>query len=199
MRNAMRQETNSVLIVSGSEKAAEYLKGILETHIFDPVTVCSTVGEAERMLIDMPFDIIIVNTPVSDDYGIQFSIEANDRYITSGVLMLVKGEFYDQICSKVESLGILLVSKPSTRQSLVQAIHLLLASKMKIKRLAEKTQTLEAKMKEIRLVNRAKLLLIEQLKMSESDAHRYIEKTAMDRCQKRSEIAEGIIRTYNNE
>lgn len=52
-------------------------------------------------------------------------------------------------------------------------------------------------MKEIRLINRAKWILIEQLKMTESDAHRYIEKQAMDRCVTRTEIAETIIRTYN--
>ena len=32
------------------------------------------------------------------------------------------------------------------------------------------------------MANRAKWLLIENLKMTESDAHHYIEKQAMDRC-----------------
>ena len=53
-------------------------------------------------------------------------------------------------------------------------------------------------MEDIRLVNRAKLLLIEQLKMSESEAHRYIEKRAMDTCVKRRKVAEDIIKTYEN-
>ena len=52
-------------------------------------------------------------------------------------------------------------------------------------------------MEEIRQVNRAKWLLIEQLKMTETDAHRYIEKQAMDRCVSRREIAMGIIKTYS--
>ena len=54
----------------------------------------------------------------------------------------------------------------------------------------------EEKMKEIRLVNRAKWVLIDELKMSEADAHRYIEKQAMDRCVSRRKIAEEIISTY---
>ena len=49
---------------------------------------------------------------------------------------------------------------------------------------------------EIRSVNHAKWLLIERTNMSESDAHRYIEKQAMDSCVKKSEIAENIIKTY---
>ena len=51
-------------------------------------------------------------------------------------------------------------------------------------------------MEEIRLVNRAKWILIQHLKMNESDAHRYIEKRAMDTCVSRREIAENIIKTY---
>ena len=51
-------------------------------------------------------------------------------------------------------------------------------------------------MEEIRLVNRAKWLLISELKMSENDAHKYIEKQAMDRCITRRAMAESIIRTY---
>ena len=55
---------------------------------------------------------------------------------------------------------------------------------------------MDEKMEEIRLVNRAKWLLIEKLTMTESDAHRYIEKQAMDQCVSRREIAKGIIQTY---
>ena len=45
-------------------------------------------------------------------------------------------------------------------------------------------------MAEIRLVNRAKWVLIEQLRMTEQEAHRYIEKQAMDRCVTRRAVAE---------
>ena len=51
-------------------------------------------------------------------------------------------------------------------------------------------------MEEIRIVNHAKWMLIEQLKMSESEAHRYIEKQAMDRCVTRRAVAEDILQTY---
>ena len=52
-------------------------------------------------------------------------------------------------------------------------------------------------MEEIRLVNRAKWLLITELKMTEPDAHRYIEKQAMNLCVPRRVIAEDIIKTYS--
>ena len=63
--------------------------------------------------------------------------------------------------------------------------------------MAQKTASIEEKMEEIRLVNRAKWLLIEQLRMTESEAHRYIEKQAMDRCVTKRSIAENIISMYS--
>ncbi|MBQ3485974.1 MAG: ANTAR domain-containing protein, partial [Clostridia bacterium] len=55
----------------------------------------------------------------------------------------------------------------------------------------------EEKMEEIRIVNRAKWLLISELKFDEPGAHRYIEKQAMDRCVSRKVIAQEIITTYS--
>ena len=60
----------------------------------------------------------------------------------------------------------------------------------------KKKISLEEKMMEIKIVNRAKWTLINSLNMSEDDAHRYIEKQAMDRCISKREIAEEILRTY---
>ena len=60
----------------------------------------------------------------------------------------------------------------------------------------KKTATIEEKMEEIRLVNRAKWLLIEELKMTEQEAHRYIEKQAMDRCVTKRVVAVQILSTY---
>ena len=51
---------------------------------------------------------------------------------------------------------------------------------------------------ELRVIERAKHILVQQFKMSEKQAHRFIEKSAMDRCVKRRTIAENIIRTYQN-
>ncbi|MBO5462830.1 MAG: ANTAR domain-containing protein [Clostridia bacterium] len=60
----------------------------------------------------------------------------------------------------------------------------------------KKTLSIEEKMEEIRIVNRAKWLLISELKMDEQGAHRYIEKQAMDRCISKRIVAEEIIKTY---
>ena len=59
-----------------------------------------------------------------------------------------------------------------------------------------KQATVEEKIEEIRLVNRAKWLLIECLDMTEPEAHHYIEKQSMDRRISKREVAETVIKTY---
>ena len=63
--------------------------------------------------------------------------------------------------------------------------------------LEEKAVSFEEKMEEIRIVNRAKWLLISELKMDEPQAHRYLTKQAMDRCVAKKVIAEEILKTYS--
>lgn len=54
------------------------------------------------------------------------------------------------------------------------------------------------KIEDIKMIDRAKCILIQYLNMTESEAHRYIEKQAMDMRTTRKTIAEGILRTYEN-
>ena len=79
---------------------------------------------------------------------------------------------------------------------LKEAVQWMAAVRERLRNAEKKTISLEAKMEEIRLVNRAKWMLIEKLQMTEPDAHRYIEKQAMDRCVTKGEVAESILKTY---
>ena len=79
---------------------------------------------------------------------------------------------------------------------LAAVLPALLASAERLRTLRDKTSSLQQRLDDSRIVARAKLLLISHLGMSEGDAHRYIEKAAMDSCLPRRDVAEGIIRTY---
>lgn len=92
--------------------------------------------------------------------------------------------------------GVLVLPKSAPDFLLQQAVQLLLATRQKLRKLETRAAKLEARVEDMRLINRAKLLLVQQLRMTEAEAHRYIEKQAMDTCRKRRTIAENIIRTY---
>ena len=194
------QETDacSVLIVTSGQKTVSLFTELLQPGGFGPVLSVSTVGEAKRLLVDRSIDILLVNTPLSDDFGIDFAVDAA-RSHHCGVLLFVKAELLDTVSLKVESDGILTLAKPVSRQLVYQALKLVTATRRRFRALEEKNSSLQSKMEEIRLVNRAKLLLMDHLKMSEPEAHRYIEKRAMDTCVKRRTVAENIIKTYETE
>lgn len=192
----MEKDGNRVLIAAG-KTAGEQFKALLPQGDFSPCLTVPTAGEARRLLVERRFDIVIVNTPLPDDFGVQLAIETAEKQ-GCGVLLLVKAELLEAVEQQVEDYGVLTLPRPASRQMFYQSVKLLAATQQRIRALEAKATTLESKMEEIRLVNRAKLLLIERMKMSEPEAHRYIEKKAMDTCVKRREIAENIIKTYEN-
>ena len=81
---------------------------------------------------------------------------------------------------------------------IVQTIRLLAAVRIQLEQMQHKTEKLEAKVADIRIINRAKLLLVQHLQMTEAEAHKYIEKQAMNTSKPRRTIAENIIRTYED-
>ena len=97
----------------------------------------------------------------------------------------------------VAEYGVFTLSKPTSKSTMEIALKWMISSKERLRQIEKKSSSLEDKMTEIRLVNRAKWLLIGELTMSEPDAHRYIEKQAMNNGVTKREIAENIIKTYS--
>ena len=115
----------------------------------------------------------------------------------SGVMMLVRSEYSDEVAAKVEDFGVFVVPKPISRQFFFQSLKLVRAVRARLVGLRAENVKLQQKIEEIRLVDRAKCALIQYLNMDEAQAHRYIEKQAMDRCVSKRTIAEEIVKTYS--
>lgn len=185
-----------VLIVSSSDKIYDYIAQMLQSggDFFPAVRACSA-GQARRIISEQNIDIAIINTPLSDEFGADLAEDISDT--VPGVMLIVKSDKYEDICCKVENRGVLTVEKPNSCQVIYGAIRLLYAMCAKLRKMEQRNKTLQEKMADIRTVNRAKWLLIENLGMRENDAHYYIEKQAMDTRLSRREVAENIIRTYD--
>lgn len=190
-----QERTYSVLIVTALERFTDSIMPLLPMTDYWPVQTASSVAEARRWLADTEFDIVLINTPLPDDFGMHLAIDICTGS-GAGVLLLVKNDHYNEIYSKVVRYGVITLSKPTNRQMVAQNLRILCATRERIRQMQAKQATVEEKIKEIRLVNRAKWLLIECLNMTEAEAHRYIEKQAMDLRISRREAAENIIKTY---
>lgn len=185
----------SVLLVSSSSKFNESMLALLPESRFYPVAAVSDVSSARRRLLESKYDIVIINAPLPDDFGTRLALNICDNS-GAGVLLLVKAEHYPDINGRVSPFGVLALPKPTTSQAVSQSLQLLCGTRERLRRMEQKTASIEEKMEEIRIINRAKLLLMEQLKMTEKEAHRFIEKQAMDRCVTRITIAQSILSTY---
>ena len=109
----------------------------------------------------------------------------------------MKNDIHAGIHDRVAEYGVFTLPKPISKVTMTHALNWLESARERLRQFEKKTISIEDKMAEIRLVNKAKWLLISELKMSEPDAHRYVEKQAMDRCVSRRCIAEEIIKTYS--
>lgn len=185
-----------ILVVSSAQKTMDALLGVLREEHRYRFSVATDGAQARRRLLEEPADIVLINTPLTDEFGTGLALDISEQNAV-GVLLLVKTEHCPEVNGKVSPYGILTVSRPTNAAILRQTLTLLCATRERLRRMEQKTASIEEKMEEIRLVNRAKWLLIEQLRMTEPEAHRFIEKTAMDRCVTRREIAATIIQTYS--
>ena len=191
----LQERVYSVLIVSASEKFQSGLRSLLPESAYSPIATAASVGAAERARTGQDFDFVFVNSPLPDDAGIRFAIDCC-RAGGTVVLLFAAAALYDSIQSRVEKHGVFVLPRPVPRDAILRGLNWMAAARERLRSYEKKVQPVEEKMEEIRLVNRAKWLLISELKMSEPDAHHYITHQAMDRCCSKRTVAEEIIRLY---
>ena len=185
----------NVLLVSSAGKLNTALLPFFDAERFEPVTVVDTVSRAQRMLAERDYDLVIINAPLPDDFGRRFAI---DVCTDSGrvALLIVRSDIYDETCSAMTPHGVLVAKRPMERSVMEELLDVMCTVRERLRGVQKKTMTLEDKMAEIRQVNRAKWALIRACHLTEEEAHRYIQKQAMDLCVSKKEAAESILKTY---
>ena len=187
-------QTYSVLVVSNQQKFNDALSSMLPPSEYYPVCFTSNIASARRQLLSRGYDLVIVNAPLPDESGTRFAIDASNRMDTV-VLLLLRAENFEEVTARVTSHGVFTLQVPFPASSIRQGLKWMVSARERLRRMETKNLSIEEKMEEIRLVNKAKWLLIEQKNMHEADAHRYIEKQAMDCCTSKKEIAQNIIQS----
>lgn len=193
---SLKERVYSVLIVSASEPFNAAVESLLPESTYYPIRFASNISAAKRIISERSFDFVLINAPLPDDMGTRFAIDLSTTKGTV-VLLATKSDIHTATNEKVAEYGVFTLPKPIAKQTLIQAFNWMISARERIRQFEKKSLTIEEKMAEIRLVNRAKWLLISELQMSEPEAHHYIEKQAMDCCVTKKIIAEDIIKTYS--
>lgn len=181
------------LIVTKSEKSQTTLTDFLTScGIRTQALFARSGAEARRALADGAFDFVLVNTPLPDEFGHELAQSAAWESF-AGVILLVKAELVESVSERVENDGVFVLPKPLSRALFFQAVRLIRAYRARLSGLQNENRRLQKRLEDIRLVDRAKCLLIECCAMTEPEAHSYIERQAMEKRVTKREIAQDIL------
>jgi len=187
----------SALVVSNAEKETAFFTELLSAASIHHVVSIKSVDNAQKLILQEDFDLVIVNAPLRDESGENFSRYIASRGI-SQVILLVKNEYFDTVSPACEDNGVFVISKPVEKTVFLYALSLAKSAQSRIKRIMNENAQLKQKIEDIRIIDRAKCILISIMKMNEQEAHKYIEKQAMDIRSTKRIVAEGILKLYEN-
>ena len=148
--------------------------------------------EAVRLARELTPDVVLmdVKMPVLD------GITAAEQIGSEGLAPVVMLTAFSQreLVERARDAGVMAyVVKPFTPGDLTPAIEVARSRWTQLRTLEAEVADLAERLETRKLVDRAKGALMTQLKISEAEAFRWIQKTAMDRRLSMKEVAEAVI------
>lgn len=185
------------MIISANEQSVTSFSQLLKAEGCQFIDSAKSGSDGRRRISEREYDLIIVNTPLSDEFG---DLLANDaaRGTNSGVILTVKSEIELEAESRTSEYGVFVLGKPLSKQLFYKAIKLLEATRNRLNGVKKENIKLQKKIDDIRVINRAKYILMEYLSMTEPQAHKYLERQAMDLRLTKVEVAKRLLITYES-
>lgn len=186
---------SKALLVCDTPKGVEYYRDFLMQSEYEEITVADNAEEAKRKVAEFDYDVCLINSPIRNSSGEHLAIDIAEKNICQ-VILFVKAEYQDEITERVEDFGVITVGKPINKQLFWGALKLAKVTQRRMAMVQKETRKLQTKLEDLKQVSRAKCLLISYEGMSEEEAHKYIEKKAMDERLSRIDVAKDIINQY---
>ncbi len=189
--NAMR-----TLLVTPGKASADALRAMLDPRLCPAIDVAGSANEARQKLLGTGYDLVLINAPLADESGCRLASDIS-KTTAAGVLLLVRGELAAQVAEATGGDGVITLGKPVSRAQIAEAVSVFASVLAKLRRYETEKRDLERRLDELRITSRAKCLLMDQMHLSEEDAHRYLEKQAMDHRMTKLEFAKSVIRLFS--
>lgn len=179
-----------ILISAGTDKACETFREMLDNGVYE-ITTATTVTEIRTYDLEM-FSVLFFSLPLADESGIKLIDElAADS--SPPVCVMIRQDIPDKAVERLIRDNAYILKRPVSRSNITLAAELLSSFYGRSADMRARISELERKNNEMKLMSRAKLLLIEKKGMSENDAHRYILHRAMNRQMSIDEVCREII------
>lgn len=186
---------DKILVICSSEKGNKVYTDNLKAMGYIHIDIEKNGAAARRRLINEDYDIIIIDTPLKDEFGTDLAIKLT-QIGSMGIILVVKSVDADMVGAKVEEYGVFIIPKPFTKSIFYQGVKFVFTSIRRLSILKQEKNKLIKQVEDIKKVDRAKCLLIQHNDMTEEEAHKYLEKQAMDLRLSRRAVADKIINFF---
>lgn len=186
-------DKKSIIIFSAEGEISDKIAIAAGEYGFE--TVSASDGNGSRdLLSEKHFDMVFVNTPLEKEFGLDLAVFASKK--DCAVIISAASKHCDDIAKKIGNMDIFVLPRPINKATLLQTFRFVMLANETKNGLNSKTEALENKLRDVKLIDRAKCVLVEYLRISEADAHRQIQKRAMDMRVSQVVIAQDILKTY---
>ncbi len=179
-----------VLIAARTAEACRILGDRIDPAGYEVTT--ATDGMTVRGIDLGRYDVIFVSVPLENESGLELLSELRGK-TPAHLIAIVREEAADAATRKLAPLGIYIVTKPVYKTSLMQAIRFCETHAGNETVFRQRIAELEQQTENERKLNRATLIVMGKESLSEEEAHRRIQKIAMDLRISKYEVAGDII------
>lgn len=185
----------SALIISKQKEAAQGIAKILRPFQMDHIEYTDSAMDARRRIARGDYTLVLINSPLYHELGADLALDILDRDGPE-VILIVRRENLAEAEQKLAEAPCFVVTTPINRTVLTRDIRFMLNARDRRERLEKQNKKLSKKIDDLKLQYQAKLMLMGHLDMTEEEAHRYIQKTAMNTRRTPGQVSESIIDLY---
>ena len=185
------------LLVSASEQSAKALAQLLRQEGYPSVTTVYAAYSARERSEETAYDLIVINAPLIDENGVRLA-EHFAQTTRASVMVIAPQKSADELSDLLNSRGVMVIAKPVNKHLFHHYLLFADCFRSRLLRVEQENERLRHMVEDLKIIDRAKLLLVTCLNMSEEQAHRYLEKQAMDLRTTRLAVAKQVIQTYEN-
>ena len=158
---------------------------------FDCVAQASDGAQAVEQALSLKPDLVLMDIKMPGTDGLQAAEMLSEHKIP---VVLLTAFSSPDLVDRASAAGVYnYVVKPFNPENLIPGLKIALSLHSRISQAAQDVEQMAEKLESRKLVDRAKGLLTEKMKMNEPEAFRWIQKASMDRRLTMRQVAETVI------
>lgn len=187
----MSEPDLSRLMIAAPQNVGEKLCAIFAQAGIAPAVVCHS-GQEAVLSAGEAGALLVTTFRLPDMSGEEMAAKLGE---TSDVLMIVPQDFAPQ---NALPETVITLRNPVSPEALVQSVRVLARCRARMDALRKREKKLERMLEERKVIERAKGRLMDQLHLSEAEAHYRMQKTSMDTGRRIIDIAREILDAAEN-